>query len=61
MPLLSCKLTGLLRLSDSRLAENETITKLKFIFIVRLVFIFVCFFGSRVYRSKKILCGIADK
>lgn len=39
MPLLSCKLTGLLRPSDNSLS-NETVTKLNFILLARLFFLF---------------------
>lgn len=39
MPLLSCKLIGLLRPSDNSLS-NETVTKLNLILLARLFFLF---------------------
>lgn len=59
MPLLSCKVAGLLRLSDSSLSKMKQ--SLNFMFLVRLGLMF-SFFGNSIFGNKKItLCGIVDR
>ena len=59
MPLLSYKLTGFLRLSDSRLSKMKQ--SLHFMFLIRLAFMFSFLAAACLGVKKNTICGIVDR